>query len=144
MLSVLAVHRLFNILICIYLQTWPKVIMTVPLSQQILVWTHIYTGYFPLPPPFQYWELHAGNIYTLLYFTSIISDSWHSGQIFDWFVSRMWVSTMAHSKINIAQEQFEFEKNQGTPFIQDILIIYQSGKDLTHVSKKIRKDDLLN
>ena len=51
---------------------------------------------------------------------------------------------MAHSKINIAFAQFEFEKKQGTPFIQDILIIYQSGKDLTHVSKKIRKDDLLN
>ena len=51
MLSVLAVHRLLNNLICIYLQTWPIVIMTVVLSQQILLWTHIYTGYFPLPPP---------------------------------------------------------------------------------------------
>ena len=44
---------------------------------------------FRTPSPFQCRELHAGNPYKLLYFTCIISYTWHSGQIFDWFLRRM-------------------------------------------------------
>ena len=46
---------------------------------------------------------------------------------------------MAHSKINIARAQFEYEQNRESPFIQDILILYQSGQGFDTSVKKYTK-----